>query len=233
MELCFLSTENGKLYKSVNIEYKGVILTDWSPDSKKVAYAFNGGLYTVPAWRRKPEKLTNIGEWEPWSITWSPDGKYIAGLKFMGTDKNDIIIVSVKDGAIKRLNTKEEDDYKYGLEWHPGSKKLAYKLASNPKNNNYGLREAYVDGKPTTHLINQSIIKEIFGKWDSSGDNYYFVGMSFGNRKLYKYNLASKKITLFSTITGRHLPYWSKDDKFMIISNRTVEDQLWMMKGVE
>jgi Tol biopolymer transport system component len=233
IELCFLSTENGKLYKSINIDYIGIVLPVWSPDSKEVAYAYNGGLYTVPAWRSKPEKLTKIGEWEPWSITWSPDGKYIAGLESRGPGKNDIMIVSVHDGVIKRLNTKEEESYKYGLEWHPGSEKLAYKLTYSSKNSIAGLREAYADGRSTTLLINQPIIKEIFGKWDPTGENYYFNGLSYGKRKLYKYNSTSKKITVFSNIEGVYLPFWSKYDNFMIINNRTVEEQLWMMKALD
>ena len=182
-----------KIFKSINIDFKGNILPAWSPDSKKVTYAYNGGLYTIPAWGIKSEKLAEIGEWEPWSIRWSPDGKYIAGFVYMDNEnENHIIIVSSQDGEVKRLNTKEEDQYKEGLEWHPESQKLTY-MYYDPKNDGDGLREAYVDGKPTTPFINQPKIWDYMGKWDPDGKNYYFRGSYRGYWKLYKYNSASKE----------------------------------------
>lgn len=233
MELCFLSTENGKFFRSINIDFKGNILPAWSPDSKKVTYAYNGGLYTLPAWGNKPEKLAEFGEWEPWSIRWSPNGKYIAGFAYLDNeDENHIIIVSTQNGAIKRLNTKDENRYKEGLEWHSGSKKLAY-MYYDPKNDNDGLREAYVDGRPTTSLINQPIIWDYLGRWDPAGMNYYFKGSYRGNWKLYRYNSFSKKTTLFSNIMNTLLPSWSEDGKFMVLSKKKREYQLWMMKGID
>ncbi len=233
MELCFLSTENETFFKSITIDFKGNILPAWSPDNKKVTYAYNGGLYTIAVWGNKPEKLAEIGEWEPWSIRWSPNGKYIAGFAYLDNgEENHIIIVSTQNGAIKRLNTIDENRYKEGLEWHPGSKKLAY-MYYDPKNDNDGLREAYVDGRPTTSLINQPIIWDYLGRWDPAGKNYYFKGSYRGNWKLYKYNSVSKKTTLFSDITNTLLPSWSEDGKFMVLSKKKREYQLWMMKGID
>lgn len=233
MELYFLSTKNGKLFKSINIESKGNMLPAWSPDSKMITYAHNGGLYTIPAWETKAEKLAEIRFWEPWSIRWSPDGKYIAGFAYIDNeDENHIMIVSTQNGAIKRLNAKDENKYKEGLEWHPGSKKLTY-MYYDPKNDNDGLREAYVDGRPTTPFINQPEIWDYLGRWDPASMNYYFKGSYRGNWKLYRYNSASKKTTLFSDITNTLLPSWTKDGKFMVLSKKKREYQLWMMKGVE
>ncbi len=233
MELYFLSTENGKLFKSINIDFKGNVLPAWSPDSKKITYAYNGGLYTLPIRGNKSEKLAEIGIWEPWSIRWSPDGKYIAGFSYLDNeDENHIMIVSTQNGVIKRLNAKEENKYKEGLEWHPESKKLTY-MYYDPKNNNDGLREAYVDGRPTTPFINQPIIWDYLGRWDPTGLNYYFKGSYRGNWNLYKYNSASKKTTLFSDITNTLLPSWSKDGNLMVLSKKKKEYQLWMMKGTE
>ncbi len=233
MELYFLSVDNGRLFKSINIDFKGNILPAWSPDSKRVTYAYNGGLYTIAAWGIKSEKLTEIGEWEPWSIRWSPDGEYIAGFVYLDNEKeNHIIIVSTQSGEVKRLNTTDEDQYKEGLEWHPGGKKLAY-MYYDPKNNNDGLREAYVDGRPTTSFINQPEIWDYIGNWDSAGMNYYFTGAYRGDWKLYKYNSVSKTTTLLSDVTNTSLPYWNKDGKFMVLSKQKKEFQLWMMKGIK
>ncbi len=232
MELYFLSTENGNLFKSITIDFKGNILPAWSPDSKKVAYAYNGGLYTMPVWGNNPEKLAEIGQWEPWSIRWSPDGKYIAGFVYLDNEgENHIMIVSTQNGVIKRLNAIDENLYKEGLEWHIGSKKLAY-MYYDPKNDNDGLREAYVDARPTTSFINQPIIWDYLGRWDPTGMNYYFKGSYRGNWNLYKYNSVSKKSTLFSDITNTLLPSWSKDGELMVLSKTKREYQLWMIGGI-
>ena len=82
-------------------------------------------------------------------------------------------------------------------------------------------------------IINQLKIWDYIGKWDPEGKNYYFRGSYRGYWRLYKYNSASKETTQFSDITNTSLPYWSKDGKFMVLSKRNREFQLWMMKGVE
>jgi Tol biopolymer transport system component len=190
-------------------------------------------LYTIQAWGTKAKKLAEIGFWEPWSLRWSPDGKYIAGFAYINNeDENHVMIVSTQNGAIKRLSAKDENKYKEGLEWHPGSKKLTY-MYYDPKNDNDGLREAYVDGRPTTPFINQPKIWDWLGRWDPDGMNYYFKGAYRGTWNLYRYNSVSKKTTLFSEITNTLLPSWNKDGKFMVLSKKTREYQLWMMKGIE
>ena len=237
-ELCFLSTNTGELFKSININHKLATFPTWLPDSKKVAYAYDRNLYTIPAWGSNSKILSTIetGEWENnVRIRWSPDGRYIAGFVNLGEEgrDNDIFIVSTLNGQVKRLTSKEEWNYKESLEWYPDSKKMAY-MYYDPDNDDDGIREAYVDGSPTTEMIDQPDVWDYFGKWDPTGTYYYFFGDKTDTEgwHLYKFNSSTKEIK-YLTINLGDLPSFSKDGKLMVLTREEIENQLWMMEGVE
>jgi len=237
-QLCFLSVNDGKLLKSLTLQSQKVIIPDWSPDSKKVAFVANNILYTIPAWGNRAEILTDkkIGDWESFILRWSPDGKYIAGLVFMdgeGVD-NSVVIVSTKTGEVKRLTTKEHWNYKQSIEWYPDSKKLTY-MYYDPNKDEDGIWEAYVDGSPSTEMINQPEIWDYVGAWDFKGENYYFLGDTDNTKgwQVYKYNSNTKKIICLSDIPFETIPCISKDGKHLVFTKSKMERQLWMMEGFE
>ena len=238
-ELYFLSTNTGRLEKSVTHKNANCSFLTWSPDSKKVAFPLGNSIYTIPAWSDKAEKLAVVenGKWEEnVPLRWSPDGKYIACFAFLeeeGRD-NDIFIVSTLNGEMKRLTPKEEWNYKESIGWYPDSKKLAY-MYYDPENDEDGIREAYVDGSPTTEMIDQPDVWDYVGVWDPKGEYYYFEGHYENTSSVYKYNTKSKEISLFSKNANFHesLPSWSKDGKYMVYNIITRKNQLWMMEGLE
>ena len=252
IELCFLSTDGGKLHIAITIETNQIVGRDpsldivptWSPDSKKVAIGYNNTVYTIPVWGNIKEKLSDIKGWEQYSTKWSPNGKYIAGF----VDDNDIgnlnvVIVSTQTGEIKKLTTNEEKEYKENLEWHPDGDKLTYFLYYNGEDglntepdDADQIRIAYADGSPTAEIIDQPDVWDYTGVWDPTGSNYYFEGWRAETQQwqLNKFNIVSKEFILLPFIISDHeLPSFSKDGKHIVIRKVKTENQLWMMEGVE
>ena len=97
-----------------------------------------------------------------------------------------------------------------------------------------GIWEAYVDRSPTKEMINQEGVWDYWGKWDPSGENYYYWGSKNGVDNLYRYNIETKKISVVVKDYFFDSEFsFSKNGKFMVIEKITAEHQLWMMEGVE
>ena len=54
----------------------------WSPDGKSLTYNSGDGLYLIPSTGGEPKKLATLKGWESWTISWSPNGEYIAALGY-------------------------------------------------------------------------------------------------------------------------------------------------------
>ena len=105
----------------------------------------------------------------------------------------------------------------------------------DPNKDYDGIWEAYVDGSPATVMINQPDIWDYVGAWDYKGENYYFLGDKTITEawQVYRYNLNTKKIIKLSDIPFESIPCISKDGKHLVFTRVEMENQLWMMEGVE
>ena len=95
------------------------------------------------------------------------------------------------------------------------------------------LREAYVDGSPTTPFFDIPDVFEYLGKWDPEGKSYYFRGGNGTDWFLYRYDSESKEISTVSDLPYSLLPAWSRDGKFIIHQVQDIDTQLWVMRDFE
>jgi len=96
-----------------------------SPDGKRVVFGSRGDVFSVPVNNGITKNLTHSNGAHDRNQDWSPDGKWIA---FISDKSGETEIYIMKpDGTEEAVQlTKNADTYKFGFEWAPDSKKIAW-----------------------------------------------------------------------------------------------------------
>lgn len=71
----------------------------WSPDGEKIAYAVDNAVYVLPVEGGTPLKITDA--FEPHSLSWSPNGKWVA---FVSGNYGFIALGNIAPSCIKIVN---------------------------------------------------------------------------------------------------------------------------------
>ncbi len=162
---------------------------DLGPDGNRMTITARGDIWTIPAEEGITRNLTKTPGVHERSVTWSPDGKYLAYIS--DATGEDEIYIQKQDGSEAAVQlTTGGDTYKYYMSWSPDSKKLVW---SDKK-----LRLQYVDiaSKKVT-LVDQAKAWEHQGAdWspDSRWIAYTRVDDDFRG-KVFLYSLESGKST--------------------------------------
>ena len=107
-----------------------------SPSGKRIALSGRGDIFSIPVKSGITRNLTQTSGVHERSVTWSPNGKYIAYLSDKSGEYE--IYITKEDGTEDAIQiTKNGDTYKYTIKWSPDSKKIMW----NDKMN----RLSYVD----------------------------------------------------------------------------------------
>lgn len=98
---------------------------DLSPGAQRVVFGTRGEIVTVPAKHGEPRNLSMTPDAREHSVSWSPDGKWIAYLSDESGEYE--IYIRAQDGksAPRRLTT-DGDIWRFAPVWSPDSKKLAF-----------------------------------------------------------------------------------------------------------
>jgi len=231
--LHLLNTQTRDLKVLTSFQSSGDLLPEWSPDSKKLAYARDKFLHVYNIVNGEDRPLAEV-EMEGWTLRWSPDGAHIAGLAYLENEvENHGMLVSSSTGEVTRITPVNETEYKEGLEWHPDGKRLAY-MYYQRNDIRDGLREAYVDGSPTKHFIDQPNYWDYLGTWTPDGKFFYFEA-SNGAWNLFRYDDVTKEISYFSGKergTSGDLDF-TNDAKTIVRSSQLSEYKLWIMDHVD
>jgi len=208
----------------------------WSPDGSTLAYTDEKGLYLVAANGGEPREIAHLYDWDSWTVRWSPDGKYIAALGYTDPEMHGVFVVSAEGGEPRMLTAGEQDNYIQALQWHPDSQRIAY--------SGQGTRIAYLDGRPTTLLVNRPNRLNGFdftGVWHPNGRRFYFTGFTQGpdaaewDYYIHDSDMRSDEAVLFepggnaSPTAG--LPHWSGDGEKITWVTHNVTKQLWLMEN--
>jgi len=212
--LMTVSTDGGRPSILLRLEEYEMTSPRWSPDGSLLAYTYNMGLYTITAEGGEPKKLAQMFSWEN-PVQWSPRGEYMAALGYASEgEKNAIFAVPSSGGELRRLTPIDEKEEKGGLEWHPDGQSLTYMYYGSDE-----IRQAYLDGRPTTKFIDQPDRWNYIGTWGPNGRIFYFKSWKIDEEPgLYVYNSASGNIALFYSPVGESMdpPTWSRDGKTIV-----------------
>jgi Tol biopolymer transport system component len=151
----------------------------WSPDGSRLAFAHDGDLFVVAARGGVPERIAQLDAWETYSIRWSPDGNHLAGFAKVKEESQRamaVFAVPASGGELRRLTPPEEGTGKEGLSWHPDGERLSYHTYA-PE----GSRIAYLDGRPTTFLVDLPGRWDYVGFWTLDGKTYLFESYFMNN----------------------------------------------------
>ena len=111
----------------------------FSPDGAQVAFVWDGGtqdkvhIYVTQIGAESPRRLTNSPWWEIAPV-WSPDGKYIAFLRFSLDNQIDgIYVASAVGGSERKVYSLTPHHTSKEIDWSPDGKYLAFAERASPQ----------------------------------------------------------------------------------------------------
>ena len=196
------------------------VLPMWSPDGNWLAYTLGQQLIRKSRDGQVRETLATLPIWQSWSVRWSPDGTRIASfgdtttnLKPAETENSSVYVVTVADKTVRKITADTETQWKEGLEWHPSGEYLAY-IFNGPERFSAQIRRAWVDGRPTDLMIQQTNHSDYVGVWAPDGKRYFFTSSAQNEKSIHLYDAQTKQIT-HGLWDGRMnaLSRWSRDGR--------------------
>ncbi len=201
---------------------KNITDFDISPEGKRAVFGARGDVFTVPAKEGSIRNLTHTPGIREKSVTWSPDGRWIAYVS--DRTGEDELFISPQDGLGKEQQiTSGYKGFKYAPTWSPDSKKLAWSdkdtklwyVDINEK------KQTEVDKGKYGEILNYSWSPD--SKWlayDKNAENGYSV--------VHLYSTADSKITPVTTsMTNSFAPVFDPDGKYLyFLSDRDFNEVL-------
>ncbi len=96
-----------------------------APDGKRALFGARGDVFTVPAKHGAIRNLTSSPGIHERNSKWSPDGKWIAYISDASGEDEIWIVPQDGRGPAKQV-TKDDQIYKYQIEWSPDSRKILW-----------------------------------------------------------------------------------------------------------
>lgn len=227
-----VSSGGGVPVKLVDTSERDSIIPAFSPDGTEIAYADDSELFVMRKDGSERKELSSVYRWQPWSVRWSPDGKYISGLGYATPEDWDeavsVFVVSRDGSETRRLTGTDEPDYKEGLCWHPDGARLTY-MRYGPGEFGAETRWAYLDETPSQKFIDMPDRWDYTGRWAPDGERYFFTSFGEG-RDLFVKRLSTGKISP-APDGVESTPLWSNDGKRMVWQTTKSQHQFWIMEG--
>jgi len=116
-------------------DYQSVGASVWSADSKQIAYVWQIQdsvserieLRIVGLEGGKPRVITQLAEAsEMWSMSWSPDGNYIAAIVSQRNEPDQIVLVSTMNGSVRVLSNHRQQIFPTSIRFSSDSRHIIY-----------------------------------------------------------------------------------------------------------
>jgi Tol biopolymer transport system component len=180
----------------------------WSPDSKRIVYSNDRGLFVVDRDGRHRRMLAADG----FAPTWSPDGKAVA---FLGVDA--LWRIGVDGSARKRLAERKNDNGSSGPDWSPSGSEIAFAQAANDID--VFLVSVSSEGGAVRRLLRKPGFGIAF-RWSPDGGRIAVIGIgSVGAIVVGRDGGHPLVVTRGGQANEPHLS-WSPDSRFIAVENK-------------
>lgn len=217
------------------------VAPQWAPDGTLLAYADGHDLLVIGASGGQPRRVAHLEDsgrrnsgWVASTVRWSPDGKFIAAIG--GTarpESNRAVFAAPASGGELRQLTPDGPEYLDGLEWHPDGQRLSYNVTERESET----RQAYLDGRPPTLLVNHADGWDYIGSWAPDGRRFLFLSEPVGEMgyDIFVHDEAVGGTTLFANHgSTQGPPRWSRDGSTVAWwATRKTERQAWVMEDFQ
>ncbi len=195
---------------------------DISPEGKRAVFGARGDVFTVPAKDGSVRNLTRTPGIREKSVSWSPNGRWIAYVS--DRTGEDEIYITPHDGMGKEQQvTSGYKGFKFGPAWSPDSKKIAW------ADKDLRLWYITIDDKKPVEMVHGKFFDITNYSW--SPDSKWLVydnNDENGNAVVYLYSLADRKITPITTsMTNSNFAMFDPDGKYLyFLSDRDFNEVL-------
>jgi len=216
---------NRRLISSDTDLYKSVVFS-WSPDSRRLAYGrywskSNGevrfGIYIHDLETGRNDRISHDANcMDP---AWSPDGRWIAHIRFDGFGEASRLALMDPQGDNVRFLTAAEGmpANVFRPTWSPDSATLACEVVHD---GNVNIATIGVEGDGLRMVVDDESGYNRAPAWSPTDDRLCFYSYRRGIPQIYVYDLATEKLTMVSQEGIRTLydPSWTPDGKEIAVA---------------
>jgi TolB protein len=178
---------------------------DWSPDGSKIAYSYQGDIWTIPAKGGTPIRITTSSspEGDP---DWSPDGAYIAFARIQGGLYSQILKIPSGGGDVTILT----ETRSYSPSWSPDGSWIAYsKETLGGVYYVYSIFKTTSDGGPGEQLTDLNY-GDYCPTWSPDGSTIAFYSWRGGTYDVWSVPASGGTLTQKTDFPGdERYPDWS------------------------
>lgn len=184
---------------------KGVAASGWSPDSRRIVFAYRGGIWTIGASGGKAKLIATLKRGVTGAVVWSPRGTRIAFVGVRDDDaQSDIYIVRPDGSGLRKVAV--ADGYGGVIpSWSPDERRLAFSSKRNERSPNATLYSVDVRTRASTSL----------GRgWDPAfSPNGLLVLFTFRHADTWSVAVARSDGTGRRLLAEGFIPIWSPDGR--------------------
>lgn len=214
----------------------------WSPDGERIALWATDldtdvyGLWTVNGDGSSPQLIFNMSDYNDelrsGSISWSPDGNYIAFVIYQSyPSEYHLMYVSVSSGELTEIEVPDSPSISY-IDYSPDGQWIAYISHQDETPYESNIYRIRIDGTENTQITSGKQLSRL--RWSPDGDWFVSCDYSGDVERIVKisYDGGEQVYLTDNTLFHATYPCWSTDGEWVAYSYRQNEPaDVWITRS--